>query len=315
MNVLTLLIVPAIVANDGGSSEMPSPILVHSVQLTLIDQAELPARVAGVLAAVHVVEGQQVEVGEVVAQLEDYDTQLLHTRAELESEIAQLKAANDAAVRCAEKALAVAEADQERGEKTAKKNALSISLSELDQLRLQTERAFFEVERAKHEFEVAQVTGRLKENDVKLAARNLETRRIEAPLNGIVVEVNPHEGEWVEPGETVIRVVNTDRLRAAGFVDLQDAHPGLVGAQAIVSVDLPGRPAAELSGKVAFVSPEADPVNGQTKIWAEIDNRDHLLLPGMRVGMQVQRVWPEETSTVKPFSKKHEQARESQLQL
>ena len=38
-------------------------------------------------------------------------------------------------------------------------------------------------------------------------------------IAGVVVEIKRRKGEWVEPGETVIRILRIDSLRAEGFVD------------------------------------------------------------------------------------------------
>ena len=46
----------------------------------------------------------------------------------------------------------------------------------------------------------------------------VKRRKIFAELSGIVVEVNRHPGEWVEPSETVFRLLRMDRLRAEGFL-------------------------------------------------------------------------------------------------
>jgi len=40
----------------------------------------------------------------------------------------------------------------------------------------------------------------------------------------------------------------------------------------VISVDLPDKGATTFNGKVVFVSPEINPVNGQARVWAEIDN-------------------------------------------
>ena len=44
-------------------------------------------------------------------------------------------------------------------------------------------------------------------------------RTIKSRLNGVVVKRNKHEGEWVQPGETVMRIIQMDRLRVEGDID------------------------------------------------------------------------------------------------
>jgi multidrug efflux pump subunit AcrA (membrane-fusion protein) len=52
-----------------------------------------------------------------------------------------------------------------------------------------------------------------------------------------------------------------------------------------LTVDLPRRPAAEFPGKITFLDPEIDPVNGQFHVWIEVSNLGLSLRPGMRAKM------------------------------
>ena len=60
----------------------------------------------------------------------------------------------------------------------------------------------------------------------------------------------------------------------------------LHGRSVKLSVELDGK-RVEFPGKVVFVSPEIDPVNGQVRVWAEIDNKDGRLRPGLPAKMVV----------------------------
>ena len=40
-------------------------------------------------------------------------------------------------------------------------------------------------------------------------------------------------------------------------------------------------------GTIVFVSPEVDPISGQVRVWAEIDNRNGRLRPGQPAEMTV----------------------------
>ena len=43
----------------------------------------------------------------------------------------------------------------------------------------------------------------------------------------------------------------------------------------------------EVTGKVTFVSPEVDPVNHQVRVWAEVDNTELVLRPGLAAEMTI----------------------------
>jgi multidrug efflux pump subunit AcrA (membrane-fusion protein) len=124
-------------------------------------------------------------------------------------------------------------------------------------------------------------------NQLQLAERNLERRRIVTPVEGVVVKVFRHPGEWVEPGEVVLRLVRINPLRAEGFLDATKIKRDLSNQPVRLFVDLPGAGETVFAGKLVFVSPEIDPFNGQARVYAEVANRDLLLRPGMRARMEI----------------------------
>jgi macrolide-specific efflux system membrane fusion protein len=107
------------------------------------------------------------------------------------------------------------------------------------------------------------------------------------------VRVDRHRGEWVEPGDPVLRILRIDRLRAEGFVKVHHTEHDLENCLVTLKVNLPGEPGAVFPGKVVFLSPEVDPVNAQVRIWAEIENRGTRLRPGMRATMSIHVKSPE----------------------
>jgi len=283
-----LLNVPAAATASG-----PEPIEIPSALVKLIEQVDVPASEAGLLAAVNVREGQMVTEGGLLAQITDVEAQLDQQRAQLELAVAQKNAQNDVHVRFARKSVEVAQAELGRAQASVEKYAKSISDSEMDRLRLVVERSVLDVEQAEHEFAIARLTRQIKENECQTAREKVRRHRITAPLAGIVVQVARHGGEWVRPGDTVVRVLRLDRLRAEGFVKLAALQRDPLGYPVKLIVDLPGAGivnsgAAEFDGKVVFVNPEVDPVNAQVRVWAEVENRQLRLRPGMRARMLIE---------------------------
>jgi macrolide-specific efflux system membrane fusion protein len=257
------------------------------VFIRLIEQVEVPAREAGELAEVRAKEGQIVRQGEVLAQIEDVEARFARQRAEFETHAAREQAEDDVVVRAAEKGAAVAQTDWQRALRTNAKNPNAISASEVEHLQLTAEKAELDVERAKRDLRVAKINLELKENELEYSRQRLERHKVVAPLDGMVVEMNRRRGEWVEPGEKVLRIVRIDRLRAEGYVDARQARAGWVGMPVVVRVEVGDPAPAGLPGKVVFVSPEIDPVNGQVAVWAEVENPDLRLRPGLRASMEL----------------------------
>lgn len=260
------------------SIEIPSLI-------RLDEQVEISVREAGVLAEVSVKEGQSIKSGDPIARVDDTEAKSVEERAKFELEIANLKAANTVNVRFAQKTAEVARAELNRSKESNEKYKKSISETEMDRLRLIVENGQLEVERAEEEIKVAAVTSQLKESEHRAAKLRVERHAVVAPLDGVVVQIKRHVGEWVEPGDTVARILRLDRLRAEGFVKLQSRSERLLGSPVKLIVDQLPSKSQEFNGRVVFVDPEIDPVNAQVRIWAEVDNKGLLLQPGMRARM------------------------------
>ena len=88
----------------------------------------------------------------------------------------------------------------------------------------------------------------------------------------------------------MFRIVRIDRLRVEAFLDANQVADGLLGRNVTLSVEFANRPRAEFAGKVVFVSPEVDPVNGQVRVWAEVENRGLLLRPGLHGSLKIEPV-------------------------
>jgi len=265
------------------------PLQIDSVLVTVIEQVEVPAREVGQLNAMKVQEGMSVERGEVLAQIEDSEAQLLLEQAKLEYEMAQLKAKNDVNIRFARKSHEVANAELQRAEDSIKKYPKSISKTELDRLKLTAEKAELEIEQATEESKSAQLEAQLKRNAEQVAALAVQKRKVVSPISGMVVQIMIKNGEWVRPGDTVMRLLKLDRLRAEGLINASLLLERNLKNRPVVLVVNPGTSLEQrFQGKVSFVSPEINPVNNQTRVWADIENPDLKLKPGMRASLIIQ---------------------------
>lgn len=255
---------------------------VPSVLVKLMDHVEVPAREAGVLTTVAVTEGSSVNDHDVLAGIDDKEAQFAKQRAELELQIARKNAESELQVRSAEKTLAVAKDELARAQSSVDKIKKSISQTELDRLLLAVDQGGLLLDKAKQDLAVATLTKQLKEVELQVASRHLERRQIMAPFRGVVVQVHRQRGEWVEPGEKLLRLVRLDRLRAEGYVSSRESAAIAAGQRVTLRVVLPNQTVATFAGKLTFVSPEIDPVNSQVRILAEIDNPSLELRPGLK---------------------------------
>ena len=150
----------------------------------------------------------------------------------------------------------------------------------MDQLRLAAEKALLAIEQADDEQAISRLTLHQKETELESARLKVDQHRVTAPFAGMVVQVKKQRGEWLSPGDTVLRLVRLDRLRVEAFVPARDFSVGLAGAGVTLFVELTGKGRTGFEGAVVFVSPEVNSVNGQVRLWAELENKGLLLRPG-----------------------------------
>ena len=281
MTISSSLLISALLF-AGPDEPTAGSIDVESVVVTLIKTVDVPAREVGVLASIKVREGDLVKRGELLAQIDDTEVRMAVRRAEVEVEIAREKAGNDIAVRFARKKSEVAATELKRAGESRKKLRNSVSDTEYDRLKLLDQESILQIEQAGHELSAEKLNLKLKQSDLEIAQHEIERRQIFAPLTGVVEKVNHQEGEWVETGTSLLRILRVDRLRAEGFIRDEDVVGNPVGRRATLTISRRGRPGARFVGKIVFVSTEINPVNGQIRFWAEFDNPNLALRPGMK---------------------------------
>lgn len=272
--------VSALASTDAGGIE------AESVVLRLLEEAEVPSQESGVVTSVAVREGQRVKQGDLLTQIDDQVPRLAADAAKAQFEIARAKATNDVAIRFAKKSLEVSQAELKRSTESIERFPKSVSQSQMDVERLNVQKNQLESEQAEQEQKIATLEMNAKQNELTAAQAEVARRKILAPFDGVIVQVYARKGEWVEPGQKAMRIVNVDRLKAEGFVPAAQATAELVSRPVQVTVE--GIETAKpIEGTIVFVSPEVDPITGQVRVWAEIDNRDGRLRPGQPAKMVV----------------------------
>ena len=265
-----------------GVARAADEIKIQGALLKLIDQLDVPAWETGTVTRLDVQEGLQVKVGEVLAAVDDTEARFAEERAKVELSIATQAAGSDVSVRAGTRALVAAEAELRRAEEARLKLRDIVTESEMDRLRLAVDQARLAIEKAQHDLSVARLQRDLKKVEVDFASRAVARRQITAPFPGVVVQIHKRLGDWVEPGDKLLRLVRLDRLRIEAFLDSTQASAGLEGRPVTLNLDGTFKPGGAFVGKLIFVSPEIDPLNRSVRILAEFENPNDELKPGMR---------------------------------
>ena len=268
--------------SDSLDPDAETVVRVPSAMVKIADTISVPAEYAGVLTKMLVREGQLLKAGDPIGKIKDSELQLQLSQAEYENRISRITANNDVDIRFSQKSNEVAQADVSRSMRSNARVPNSVPLAKLDRQVLERDRTMLQLEQAKRDSEIARLKMNLTESEIEMSKLLIKKTDVRAPMSGMVVAVERREGEWVEPSETIVRMVKVDRLRVEGFVSAEVAAQVRIGSPVEVKFSQKWLKDHTYKGKIVFVDPEANPVNSQIIVWAEIDNHENRLLPGLR---------------------------------
>jgi len=110
-------------------------------------------------------------------------------------------------------------------------------------------------------------------------------REIRAPFDGVVTKRLIHPGVLVNPGMAILNVVQIDRVRLQANVAEKDLGSVSLGAEVTAHTLKESR--RTYQAYVTSVSPMADQTSRTAVVEALVDNRDHYLVPGDFVSMEI----------------------------
>lgn len=264
------------VSSQAVDNVKPSPeaAVLDKCLVSLIEEAQVPGQEAGVLVKLIVREGAEVKAGDELAQIDDVKTQMEVRVATAKHEAAKAKAEDDINIRYATASYQVALAEYKANLEAVKNAPGAVPRTELERLRLKTEETRLAIDKARLEQRVASEEAKQAQAEVDAAKENINRRRIRSPLDGVVVDLHRHLGEWVQPGDAVFHVIRMDHLFVEGYVNAKDYSPNqLRDREATVTVNLAGGRELTLTGKIIFVKPLMQGGGSSFLVKAAIENQ------------------------------------------
>jgi macrolide-specific efflux system membrane fusion protein len=254
--------------------------------VTLLEDVELPAEVAGVVLALDAKEGLEVKAGDRLGNIDDREARANYTLTKIELQSSKEQAGNDVSIRYARAQEAVAKAELQAAKDTNRRRPGVIAPAEMRTLELSVTRASLGIEQAEMDKHLLKYAVDANQAKLELAKDEVLRRQIRSPLDGVIVEIRRRKGEWVNPGDPVLRIVRMDQLRVEGFVNInQYSRDQVAGRSVQAKVDLGGGRMATFQGKITFVSPLIR-AGGDYRLRAEVENRaqngNWLLQPGQK---------------------------------
>ena len=257
--------------------------------ITLIDDIEVPSEEAGVLRNFDIQEGAQVKKDDLIAKLDDEQALMLIRQADAKLKSAERQASNDVNIRYATAATRVAYAEIQQADEANAKTPNTVTQAEVRRLMLAHKQAELQIEQATHDFTVAKFTVDVQRTELDAANLALKKRSILSPMDGIVVEKFRHAGEWVKPGDPLLRLIRMDTMRIKFTLDVK-TNPMSEVMNREVEVTVPLLPGKTFQGKVTFISPVIES-GTRYQVWAEIANQQEsgcwILQPGMQANAVV----------------------------
>lgn len=256
----------AALAFVGGTVAFAQDVTRYEGRIEAKETGVLSAQLDGVIAEILFVGGEYVEEGQPLILIDPFDA---------ETALAAAQARRDAAQ------VLLQGAEQEAERATTLSDRGVGSTARRDQT--ETSRAAFAAALAEAEAVLEQ------------ANRDLERTVIRAPISGRVSRPGISVGAFVEAeaGAPLAIIVTLDpvlvaydvpyaarlaTLRRAGVTAVAELHDRIA-----ISIELPGGTMYDQTTRPGFASAGVDPTTGVVTVWAEIDNPDTLLRPGMAV--------------------------------
>jgi len=248
------------------------------------NEVNIQSQVTGQIKMVRVREGEKVNKGELLAQVDDR----LYRIALKEAQGALLKARLEFALMKKEAAkhqkdppenarLAVLKEKWEKAQKAYEEGKIS-------------QGAFLKIDR---KFQIALIlSGKEQENLIAQksgvsaaeaqflrAKYNVDRCRLTAPFSGIVGELRVHTGELVGPNQTLMKLVDLSRLKLKlQVLETEFAH---IRVGENIRVNFAAFPDTSFNGRVTGIDPAIDPKTRTGVVTAEVDNPDLLIKSGM----------------------------------
>jgi multidrug efflux pump subunit AcrA (membrane-fusion protein) len=278
------LLAQSSVRNESGWLEFPQcPVFV-------IDSLDIPAQENGMIAKLETQVNQDVEAEQLLGTLDPSAALLEESLASKQAQVASAAAMDDSDLKFAQ--LLVEEATIALDSYEQINSRGSATDAEMRSKRLSVTQAELKVQHARLTTDQLKLKARLAQASVVAATERVHRLKFIAPFSGSISEVFRHQGEWVQAGQPVVRLIRLDELRVDVYIPIQSVDvASLVNAPVLVTARRSGMDSATFSGRVTHYDPSVSST-GDVRIHATIQNQrvngHWLLLPGMTASMKIQ---------------------------
>jgi RND family efflux transporter MFP subunit len=265
---------PIVVQTAIVSSSFPSQSLTHLNATGYViaqRKASVASKATGRLEWLGVLEGSKVRAGEVIARLENRDTQALRDQAAANVQVAQANLGQGRAE------LSEAELGFKRSEDLVSKKFISESAHDSAQARLNKARAAL----AGYEAAVSVARANLRVSEVAL-----DQAVIRAPFDGVVINRNANVGDTITPFSQAVDtkgavVTIADMTSLEVEADVAESSLSSIHVGQAVDIQLDAIPDHRMEGVVNRIVPTMDRAKGTILVKIRFLRPDPRVLPDM----------------------------------
>jgi HlyD family secretion protein len=266
-------------------------------------RVDIGAQITGTVLRVPVRDGQSVEVGDLLVELESAELRAVQRQAEVGVVQAQAHRRQvrevqtpvaEQALRQAQANLATARSTRQRNEDLFRKGF--ISQAALDQVRNLVELADAQLRTAQTQLDAAQPAGTdalLADAAVAQAIAGSDAARaraaytgIRAPVAGTLIGRNVEAGDVVQPGRLLMTLSPAGRTQLVVAIDEKNLHLLALGQKAVVSAD--AYPQQRFAAEVAYINPGVNALTGSVDVKLAVSAPPAVLSQDMTVSIDIE---------------------------
>jgi len=257
----------------------------------IIDSLDIPAQENGMIAKLDVQVNQDIEKIQLLGGLDPTAAILEESLAGKQAQVALAMAMDDGDLKFAK--LLVEEAAIALDSYEQINSRGSATDAEMRSKRLAVSQAELKVQHAIQTTDQLKLKARLAQASVVAASERLNRLKFIAPFSGSIAEIHRHQGEWVQMGQPIVRLIRLDELRVDVYIPIQSVDiASLVDGPVLVTARRAGTEPVHFSGRVTHYDPAVSST-GEVRVHATIQNQrvngHWLLLPGMTANMKIQQ--------------------------
>ena len=223
------------------------------------------AKISGRIATIHVEQGDKVEAGQLIAELDAADTQAAMRAAKARA------AASRAQIATVQAELVDAQRQAKRERQLANQGAAATAVAEDLEARVTSLSA---------QVDAAKATARAAQAEVEALAINLDFLEISAPISGTVISKPATAGELVGTmAANIVEIADFDSLEVETDVPESRLHMVEVGGPAEIILD--AFPGDRHRGKVVDINPRVDRAKATVTVRVKFIDASERILPDM----------------------------------